>query len=295
MTGVTTQAKTRTHYDVLGVDRTADDAEIRRAWKTLVQVWHPDRFPDGDTRDKAQEQTQAINEAWSTLRHGDKRSQYDRRVEAEREARIASAAGRRRANGGFGSSPFRATGDDASAWGTTRSGEQSARTAPRVVVAGPPPTVIDHLQQFARDFQAAGKRFPRTTMAVASVWVAIFGYAVVQHVVFAPKLPQGVEASVSSAPDAPGARELHLQHLRDSEVLPDADTQLPSDSDLGLTPNATGAAPEARVVPVPGEPSAAGGGAAGEPTDGQAVPQEQPPTDDARPRRVLRIHPSNAR
>ena len=40
--------RAQTYYDVLGVSHDADDADVRRAWKVLVQVWHPDRFDSPD-------------------------------------------------------------------------------------------------------------------------------------------------------------------------------------------------------------------------------------------------------
>ena len=35
--------KMRCHYDVLGVNRDADDAELKRAYRKLALEWHPDK------------------------------------------------------------------------------------------------------------------------------------------------------------------------------------------------------------------------------------------------------------
>ncbi|MCJ7710113.1 MAG: DnaJ domain-containing protein, partial [Chloroflexi bacterium] len=35
-------AAERDFYEVLGVERTASDAEIKRAFRKLAQQWHPD-------------------------------------------------------------------------------------------------------------------------------------------------------------------------------------------------------------------------------------------------------------
>jgi curved DNA-binding protein CbpA len=67
----------RTHYEVLGVAPTASADEIRRAWKTLIQVWHPDRF-SGLLRTEAEKMTKAINDAYQVLSRPHSRVQYDR-------------------------------------------------------------------------------------------------------------------------------------------------------------------------------------------------------------------------
>src|SRR6266508_87238 len=66
----------RTHYDTLGLEPAATTEEIRHAWKTLIQVWHPDRF-SGHLRAEAEEMTKAINEAYEELRHPARRNAYD--------------------------------------------------------------------------------------------------------------------------------------------------------------------------------------------------------------------------
>jgi hypothetical protein len=61
-----------THYEVLGVARTAPTSEVRRAYVTLARRHHPDRA-GGDA-----EAMRAVNEAWTTLRDPARREQYDR-------------------------------------------------------------------------------------------------------------------------------------------------------------------------------------------------------------------------
>ena len=60
-------------YDVLGVSKDADESEIKKAFRKLSLLHHPDRNPDEDTTGKFQE----INEAFDTLSDPSKRNEYD--------------------------------------------------------------------------------------------------------------------------------------------------------------------------------------------------------------------------
>lgn len=62
------------YYEVLGVSRTADADEIKRAYRALALKFHPDRNP-GDAG--AVERFKQINEAYSVLSDAEKRAQFD--------------------------------------------------------------------------------------------------------------------------------------------------------------------------------------------------------------------------
>jgi len=62
------------YYKILGVDRKADGAEIKRLYRKLALKYHPDRNP-GDK--KAEEKFKEINEAYQVLSDPTKRSRYD--------------------------------------------------------------------------------------------------------------------------------------------------------------------------------------------------------------------------
>jgi len=63
------------YYKVLGVERNADEKEIKKAFRKLAQQYHPDKNPG----DKAAEaKFKEINEAYTVLSDADKRSKYDR-------------------------------------------------------------------------------------------------------------------------------------------------------------------------------------------------------------------------
>jgi molecular chaperone DnaJ len=65
----------RDYYEILGVQRTATDAELKVSYRKLAMKWHPDRNPgDKDCEHHFKE----INEAYDVLKDGDKRAAYDR-------------------------------------------------------------------------------------------------------------------------------------------------------------------------------------------------------------------------
>jgi molecular chaperone DnaJ len=61
------------YYSVLGVERGASDAEIKRAFRKLAQQWHP----DVNTEPAAQEKFKEINEAYQVLSDPERRQRYD--------------------------------------------------------------------------------------------------------------------------------------------------------------------------------------------------------------------------
>ncbi len=64
----------RDYYDVLGVNKDANDDEIKKAYRKLAMKHHPDRNPDNP---KAEEQFKEAKEAYETLSDAQKRAAYD--------------------------------------------------------------------------------------------------------------------------------------------------------------------------------------------------------------------------
>jgi molecular chaperone DnaJ len=66
-------ATERSYYELLGVDRSATDADIKRAFRKLAQQWHPDVNSD----DEAAARFKEINEAYQVLSDPKRRQVYD--------------------------------------------------------------------------------------------------------------------------------------------------------------------------------------------------------------------------
>ncbi len=66
--------KKRDYYEVLGVDRSADDKKLKAAYRKLAKKYHPDANP-GDK--EAEKKFQEIGEAYAVLSDPEKRKLYD--------------------------------------------------------------------------------------------------------------------------------------------------------------------------------------------------------------------------
>ena len=65
----------RDYYEVLGVEKNADDAAIKKAYRALAKKYHPDLQPD-DQKEDAKKKLQKINEAYETLSNEELRKEY---------------------------------------------------------------------------------------------------------------------------------------------------------------------------------------------------------------------------
>lgn len=84
----------RDFYEVLGVDKTANQQEIKIAYRKLAMKYHPDRNPDNP---EAEEKFKEASEAYEVLSDSEKRSMYDRMGHNAFEGGFGGGGG-----GGFG-------------------------------------------------------------------------------------------------------------------------------------------------------------------------------------------------
>lgn len=80
----------RDYYEVLGVEKNADDAAIKKAYRVLAKKYHPDMNP-GDT--EAEKKFKEASEAYAVLSDPDKRKQYDQFGHAAFEGGAGGAGG----------------------------------------------------------------------------------------------------------------------------------------------------------------------------------------------------------
>ena len=66
-------ADKRDYYEVLGVDKTADEKEIKKAYRKLAMKYHPDVSKEEGSEEKFKE----ISEAYAVLSDDEKRQRYD--------------------------------------------------------------------------------------------------------------------------------------------------------------------------------------------------------------------------
>ena len=67
-------AEKRDYYEVLGLSKGADEAEIKKAYRTMAKKYHPDLNPGNA---EAEAKFKEINEAYDVLSDADKKAKYD--------------------------------------------------------------------------------------------------------------------------------------------------------------------------------------------------------------------------
>ena len=89
-------AEKRDYYEVLGLGKGADEAEIKKAYRSLAKKYHPDMNPGNA---EAEMKFKEVNEAYEVLSNPEKKAQYDQYGHAAFDPTMGGGSG---GYGGFG-------------------------------------------------------------------------------------------------------------------------------------------------------------------------------------------------
>lgn len=96
----------RDYYEVLGIERGADEDTIKKAYRKMAKQYHPDLHPGDKT---AEAKFKEVNEAYAILSDADKRAAYDRYGHAAFDGSMGGGDGGY--SGGFSTADFGDIGD----------------------------------------------------------------------------------------------------------------------------------------------------------------------------------------
>lgn len=100
-------AKKRDYYEVLGIQKSASDAEIKKAYRKMAKKYHPDMNKDNP---QAEELFKEVTEAYNVLSDKEKRKLYDQFGHAAFEEGAAQGGAYGGEAGGFGGQGFGSQG-----------------------------------------------------------------------------------------------------------------------------------------------------------------------------------------
>ena len=93
----------RDYYDVLGIDRNADDASIKKAYRKMAKKYHPDMNKDNPA---AEEKFKEVTEAYNVLSDKEKKKLYDQFGHAAFEEGAGAGGYGQQAGSGFAGGSF---------------------------------------------------------------------------------------------------------------------------------------------------------------------------------------------
>ena len=90
----------KNHYETLGIPRDASPDQIKKAYRKLARKYHPDVSKEAN----AEEQMQAINVAYDTLSHAEKKNEYD--VQLDHPEAFSQTGGSKSGAGSYDDAQF---------------------------------------------------------------------------------------------------------------------------------------------------------------------------------------------
>jgi curved DNA-binding protein CbpA len=73
----------KNYYEVMGIDNFSSIEDVHSRFLFLTHAFHPDKFPDANYRNEAQEEFLIIKEAYDILGNKNKKADYDLRLKEE--------------------------------------------------------------------------------------------------------------------------------------------------------------------------------------------------------------------
>ncbi len=82
----------KNYYETLEVEPTATLEQIKSQHRFLIHAWHPDKFPEGELKRKAEDKVLEINEAYSVLSNSVKREKYNKSFDLTAKPSVQGAS-----------------------------------------------------------------------------------------------------------------------------------------------------------------------------------------------------------
>lgn len=101
------QAGRRDYYKILGVPRSASQRDIKKAFRKLAQIWHPDKYRGDLPKEKVEAKMGEINLAYEVLSNEELRTRFDNGDDPNDQESNMFGGGHQ--FGGFGGFPFQFT------------------------------------------------------------------------------------------------------------------------------------------------------------------------------------------